>query len=64
MLSDTVFYAGDFNVDLLDPDKPPKDGRRLLVLFDIFDLNCLITKATRKTKTTETLLDLGRSHPD
>lgn len=58
MLSDTVFYARDFNADLLDPDKPPKDGRSLLDLLDIFDLNCLITKATRKTKTTETLLDL------
>ena len=22
MLSDTVFYAGDFNADLLHPDKP------------------------------------------
>lgn len=51
-LSDTVFYAGDFNADLLDPDKPPKVGRRLLDLLDIFDLNqCLITKATRPTKT-------------
>ncbi|PFX18374.1 Transforming growth factor beta-2 [Stylophora pistillata] len=58
MLSDTVFYAGDFKADLLDPDKPPKDGRSFLDLLDIFDLNCLITKATRKTKTTETLFDL------
>ena len=30
LLSDTVFYAGDFNADLLDADKPPKDGRGLL----------------------------------
>ena len=30
LLSDTVFCAGDFNADLLDPDKPPKDGRGLL----------------------------------
>ena len=58
MLSDTVFYAGDFNADLLDQDKSTKDGRSLLDLLDIFDLNCLINKATRKTKTTETLLDL------
>ena len=55
-INDTVFYAGDFNADLLDPDKLPKDGRSLLE--DIFDLNCLITKATHKTKTTETLLEL------
>ena len=58
MLTETVFYAGDFNADLLDPDKPPMDGRSLLDLLEIFDLNCLITKATRKTKTSETLLDL------
>ena len=57
-LTETVFYAGDFNADLLDPDKPPKDGRSLLDLMEIFGLDCLITKATRKTKTSETLLDL------
>lgn len=48
-----LFYAGDFNADLLDPDKPPKDGRGLLDLLDIFDLNFLITQATRKTITTD-----------
>ena len=57
-LTETVFYAGDFNADLLNPDKPPKDGRNLLDLMEIFGLDCLITKATRKTKTSETLLDL------
>ena len=48
----------DFNADLLNPDKPTKDGRNLLDLMEIFGLDCLITKATRKTKTSETLLDL------
>ena len=57
-LTETVFYTGDFNADLLNPDKPPKDGRNLLDLMEIFGLDCLITKATRKTKTSETLLDL------
>lgn len=57
-LTETIFYVGDFNVDLLDPDKPPKDGRSLLDLLEIFGFDCLITKATRKTKTSETLLDL------
>ena len=57
-LTETVFYAGDFNTDLLNPDKPPKDGRNLLDLMEIFGLDCLITKATRKMKTSETLLDL------
>ena len=57
-LTETVLYAGDFNADLLNPDKPPKDGRNLLDLMEIFGLDCLITKATRKMKTSETLLDL------
>ena len=36
-LTETVFYAGNFNADLLDPDKPTKDGRNLLDLLEIFD---------------------------
>ncbi|XP_066020921.1 uncharacterized protein [Pocillopora verrucosa] len=51
-------HTRDFNADLLNPDKPPKDGRYLLDLMEIFGLDCLITKATLKTKTSETLLDL------
>ena len=51
-------HMQDFNADLLNPDKPTKDGRNLLDLMEIFGLDCLITKATRKTKTSETLLDL------
>ena len=57
-LTSTVLYAGDFNADLSQPDKPPKDGRTLLDLLDIFNLHCLITEPTRKTKTTQTTLDL------
>ena len=45
-LTETVFYAGDFNADLLNPDKPPKDGVNLLDLMENFALDCLITKAT------------------
>ncbi|RMX39906.1 hypothetical protein pdam_00024572, partial [Pocillopora damicornis] len=51
-------HTRDFNADLLNPDKPPKDGRYLSDLMEIFGLDCLITKATLKTKTSETLLDL------
>ena len=40
-LTETVFYAGDFNADLLNPDKPPKDGTNLLDLMEIFGLDCL-----------------------
>ena len=39
-------------------DKQHRDGRALLHLLDIFNLDCLIREPTRKTKTTETLLDL------
>ena len=49
---------GDLNADLLDPDKPPKDRRALIDLLDIFDLHCLINKATQKARTSETLLDV------
>ena len=42
----------------MSPDKPPKDSRKLLDLIEIFGLDCLITKATRKTKTSDTPLDL------
>ena len=44
-----VFYAGDFNADLLNPDKPPKDGRNLLDFMEIFGLDWLITKNIRHT---------------
>ena len=57
-LTNTVFLAGDLNADLLASDKQHRDGRALLDLLDIFNLDCLITEPTRKTKTTETLLDL------
>ena len=57
-LTETVFYAGVLNADLLNPDKPPKDGRNLLDLMEIFGLDCLITKATRKTRTSDTPLGL------
>ena len=39
-LTETVFYAGDFNADLLNPDKPPRDDRNLLDLMEIFGLDC------------------------
>jgi len=38
----------------LNPDKPLKYSRNLLDLMEIFGLDCLITKATQKTKTSDT----------
>ena len=54
----SVFILGDFNCDLLQPEKPPKDGRDLLDILDIFYFKCLIDSATRVTLSTKTLLDL------
>ena len=58
MLVDTIYYAGDFNVSFLNPDEPSSEGRSLMDLLDIYNLECLINGATRNTKTSETLLDL------
>ena len=57
-LTKTVFLAGDLNANLLAPDKQHRVSRALLDLLDIFNLDCLIMEPTRKTKTTETMLDL------
>ena len=43
---------------MLLPDKPPRDGRVMVNLLDIYDLKNLIHEATHITKTSETLLDL------
>ena len=51
-------FMGDFNCDLLQPEKPPKDGRDLLNILDIFYFKCLINSATRVTSSTKALLDL------
>ena len=62
MNSQCVFLLGDFNCDILLPDKPPKDGRDFLDLLDnytvIYDLKNVINLPTRVSKTSNTLLDL------
>ncbi|RMX45804.1 hypothetical protein pdam_00024287 [Pocillopora damicornis] len=40
-------FVGDFNSDMLLPDKPPRDGRVMANLLDIYDLKNLIHEATR-----------------
>lgn len=57
-LTSDVILAGDFNADLIKPDMPPYNGRDLLDLLDIFNLHNVIKSATRKAKTSATLLDL------
>ena len=58
MLSNDVIFPGDFNCDMMDPNRPPMDGRDLCDLLDIYNLKNLITSPTRITKTSKTLLDL------
>ena len=57
-LSNDVIFLGDFNCDMMKPNKPPMDGRDLCDLLDIYNLKNLITSPTRITKTSKTLLDL------
>ena len=57
-LTSTILFAGDFNADVSEPDKPPKNGRTLLDMLDIFNLHCLITEPTRKSRTSQTTLGL------
>ena len=50
--------VGDRNCDLLCPDKPPKNGRDLLDIMDLFHFKSLVRSPTRETAKTSTLLDL------
>jgi hypothetical protein len=49
---------GDFNCDLMHPNKPPMDGRDLNDLLDIYNFTNLINSPTRIDKTSDTLLDI------
>ena len=55
---ESVFLLGDLNCDLLCPDKPPKNGRDLLDIMDLFHFKNLVSSPTRETAKTSTLLDL------
>ena len=56
--SESIFLLGDFNCDLLEPDKPPKAGRDLVDIMEVYGFVNLINHATRITRSTETLIDL------
>ena len=51
-----MVITGNLNLDKLRPDR--REGKILLDLEEVHDLQCLITKPTRITKTSETLLDV------
>ena len=57
-MSKDVFILGDFNCDMLNPDKPSNQGRDLMDIMDIFAFENLISGATRITDNSQTLLDL------
>ena len=46
-LPGNYFLPGDNNADLIVLDKPPKDGRSLLELLDIYNLQNLTSSPTR-----------------
>lgn len=49
-MSESVFTCilSDFNCDMLDLDKPPKEGRDLVDIMDIFAFENLICEVTSK----------------
>ena len=57
-ITNDVYILGEFNCDLIHPNKPPMDGRDLNDLLDIYNLANLINSPTRIDKTSETLLDI------
>ena len=50
-----LLITGDFNIDLLKPDKP--NNRRYNELLQCLNLNQMVTKVTRTTNTSSTLID-------
>ena len=51
-----MVITGNLNLDKVRPDR--REGKILLDLEEVHDLQCLITKPTRITKTSETLPDV------
>ena len=63
MKSDTIILLGDFNCDLLGIDSKTESEihpktRRLLTLFQLFDMQNIVNKPTRITPGSSTLIDL------
>ena len=48
-LSNDVIFLGDFNCDMMEPNKPPMDGWDLCDLLDIYNLKNLITSPMTMT---------------
>lgn len=55
---DTVICLGDQNCDILHPDDGKKEGRCLLDICDMYDLDSIINEPTRISATKESCLDV------
>ena len=56
--SDTVICTGDLNSDIIHPLADKKEGRCLLDVRDVYDLDSIINVPTRISKTREPCLDV------
>ena len=53
-----MLVLGDLNCDILHPSNNGSEGRHLLGMCGIFNLDCLINEPTRLTPTSQTLIDV------
>ena len=53
-----VMLLGDLNCNLLNPDVNGCDGRHLIGICDIYNLDCLIDKPTRVSQSSQSLIDI------
>ena len=58
LLSNNVIYTGDLNCDILHPLHNNKQGKGLLDICDVYDLDPLINKPTRISENKSTCLDV------
>ena len=49
-ISNDTIFLGDFNCDVMEPNRPPMDELDLCDLLDIYNLKKLITSPTRTTE--------------
>ena len=53
-----VLLLGDLNCNLLNPDANGCEGRHLIEICDIYNMDSLIDKATRVSQSSQTLIDI------
>ena len=54
-ISNDTIFLGNLNCDMIEPNKPPMNGRDLCELMDIYNLKNLIISPTRTTEKTTTI---------